>query len=131
MPKLLFDMRGDGVDDVIWRIDAAAESYPHADAYRAWPGPNSNTFIAHIVRSVPDLTVDLPPTAIGKDYLPDGGLVAKTPSSTGVQVSLFGVLGLMVGVEEGLEVNLFGLVFGVDPKDLALKLPVVGRLGAT
>jgi len=131
MPKLLFELRGDGVDDVIRRIDAASETYPHADTYRAWPGPNSNTFIAHIVRSVPELTVDLPPTAIGKNYLPNGSVFAKTPGGTGVQVSVFGLLGVMVGVEEGLEVNLFGLVFGIDPKDLALKLPVVGRLGAT
>ena len=32
-------------------------------------------------------------------------------------------------VEEGLEFNFLGLAFGVDPLDLALRLPVVGRVG--
>jgi hypothetical protein len=30
---------------------------------------------------------------------------------------------------EGLEVNLLGLTFGIDPLGLALKLPGVGRIG--
>ena len=30
-------------------------------------------------------------------------------------------------MEEGLELNLLGLVIGVDPKGLAIKLPGVGR----
>jgi hypothetical protein len=126
-PELLFDLRGPEVDEVIQRIDRAARSYPHANSYRAWPGPNSNTFTAHVVRDVPELTVDLPPTAIGKDYL-TGGLVAPTPSGSGYQISLFGLIGFLVGLKEGLEVNLLGLVFGVDPDDLALKLPMVGRV---
>ena len=77
---------------------------------------------------MPELALDLPPTAIGKDYIP-GGIAAKTPSGTGYQVSLFGLLGVMAGVEEGLEINILGLTFGVDPKDLSVKLPLAGRLG--
>ncbi len=127
-PEILFDLRGRGVDDVIERIDKAARSYPHADAYHAWPGPNSNTFTAHVSRAVPELTVDLPPTAIGKDYLTDGW-VAQTPSGSGFQISLFGLVGLMIAVNEGLEVNILGLVFGIDPDDLAVKLPMIGKLG--
>jgi len=126
-PEILFDLRGQGVDDVIRRIDLASRSYPHADAYHAWPGPNSNTFTAYVSRAVPELTVDLPPTAIGKDYL-TGGLLAETPSGSGFQVSLFGVVGLMIALKEGLEVNILGLVFGIDPDDLALKLPMIGKL---
>lgn len=126
-PELLFDLRGEGVDGVIQRIDLAARSYPHANAYHAWPGPNSNTFTAHVSRMVPELSVDLPPTAIGKDYLSDG-VFAPTPSGSGFQVSLFGLVGLMVARREGLEINVLGLVFGIDPDDLALKLPVVGKL---
>jgi hypothetical protein len=126
-PDILFDLRGDGVDDVIARIAAAARSYPYADAYHAWPGPNSNTFTAHVARAVPELAVDLPPTAIGKDYLTNG-LVAQAPSGSGFQVSLFGLVGLMVALNEGLEINLLGLVFGIDPDDLAVKLPMIGKL---
>ena len=128
-PKIIADVRGDGVDDVIARIDVAARAYPHAREYRVWPGPNSNTFTAHVARAVPELKVDLPPTAIGKDYLPNGRLVARSPSGTGVQVSLFGLLGVLVGVEEGVEINVLGLTFGLDAKNPALKLPAVGRVG--
>jgi hypothetical protein len=127
-PEILFDLRGPEVDAVIQRIDAAARSYPFADSYRVWPGPNSNTFTAHVVREVPELTVDLPPTAIGKDYLTDG-IMAWTPSGTGFQMSVFGLVGLIVGLREGLEINVLGLVFGIDPDDLAVKLPMVGRVG--
>jgi hypothetical protein len=46
-----------------------------------------------------------------------------------VQLSLLGLAGVLVGWEEGLEVNLLGLTFGVDLNRPALKLPGFGRLG--
>ena len=128
-PGILAELRGDTAARAIGRIEAAVRSYPYRTHYRTWPGPNSNTFIAHIGRNVPELRLDLPPTAIGKDYLPGGALVALAPSGTGVQVSLFGVLGVLVAAEEGLEVNLLGLSFGIDLARPALRLPGVGRLG--
>ena len=131
VPDLLADVRGVGVDDMIKRVDAAARSYPYMDEYVVWPGPNSNTFTAHVARAVPELKLDLPPTAIGKDYLPGGAVLAKTPSGTGYQVSLGGLLGLMVGREEGVELNVLGLTFGIDPLAPALKLPMAGRIGGT
>jgi hypothetical protein len=36
---------------------------------------------------------------------------------------------MMVALDEGLEVNVLGLVFGIDPNDLAVKLPMIGKLG--
>jgi hypothetical protein len=78
---------------------------------------------------VPELRLDLPATAIGKDFIPGGRPVALSPSGTGVQVSLFGLLGVLAGVEEGVELNLMTLTFGVDVKRPALKLPIVGRVG--
>ena len=36
---------------------------------------------------------------------------------------------MLVALEEGMEVNLLGLTLGIDPLDLALKLPGIGRLG--
>jgi hypothetical protein len=127
-PELLKDIRGPGVDALILRIEKAVEDYPYPDTYHVWPGPNSNTFTAFVLRRNPELRVDLPPTAIGKDYL---GLmpVARTPSGTGGQLSLFGLAGVAAGLEEGLEINLLGLTFGVDPNSLSLKLPLVGRVG--
>jgi Protein of unknown function (DUF3750) len=127
-PELLGDVRGPGVDALIGRIQVAVQQYPYTDRYHVWPGPNSNTFTAFVLRRVPELRVDLPPTAIGKDYL-GWKSVGKTPSGTGGQASLFGIVGVAAGIEEGLEVNLLGLNFGVDPKSLSLKLPIVGRLG--
>ena len=129
-PELYSDRRGGEAENLIPRIDAAARAYPHAREYSAWPGPNSNTFTAWITRAVPELGVDLPPTAIGKDYLSDG-LVGPAPSGSGVQFSLGGLFALTASGVEGLEVNLLGLTFGINPFDPALKLPLVGRLGAT
>ena len=128
-PQLLADLRGEAASEAIPKIEAAVANYPHEYEYVLWPGPNSNTFVAHVVRQVPELAVDFPPTAIGKDYLPDNGIVAKTPSGTGYQVSLAGLVGVMAAVDEGLEVNVLGLSLGVDPLGLAVKLPGLGRLG--
>jgi len=127
-PEILADIRGPGIDAIIGRIAVAARSYPFNDRYSVWPGPNSNTFTAHVARAVPELRLDLPPTAIGKDYLDGNTLVAQAPSGTGYQVSMFGLLGVLAGKEEGIEINILGLTFGIDPADLAVKLPGFGRI---
>jgi hypothetical protein len=128
-PHIVVDRRGPEVEALIGRIETAIETYPYPNQYRSWPGPNSNTFIAHIARSVPELGLELPPTAIGKDYLANGNLFASTPSGTGYQMSVLGLLGLSLGRDEGLELNLLGLTLGIDPLDVAIKLPAVGRIG--
>ncbi len=128
-PEVIADIRGVGVDDIIKRIDKVARAYPYNKKYHIWPGPNSNTFTAYVARAVPELRVDLPPTAIGKDYLANGSLFASAPSGTGYQISLFGLLGVLAGTEEGLEINLLGLTFGIDPSAPAIKLPMIGRIG--
>jgi hypothetical protein len=128
-PELLADKRGDGVDALIKRIGQAAREYPYAHEYVVWPGPNSNTFTAYVARAVPELEADLPSTAIGKDYLGER-LLAKAPSGSGFQVSLFGLLGVLVSGVEGFEVNVLGLGFGVDPFSPAIRLPLLGRRGA-
>ncbi len=126
-PELLSDLRGPGVDEVIARIDAAVRDYPYSGAYRVWPGPNSNTFTAWVLRQAPEVRVDFPPTAIGKDYLGVAPM-RKTPSGTGLQVNVLGVIGVLAGWEEGVEFNVLGLTFGVDPRGLSLKLPLIGRV---
>jgi hypothetical protein len=125
-PELLRDLRGAEADAVIARLDAAVASYPHAHEYTAWPGPNSNTFVAHLGREIPELRLTLPPTAIGKDYLPNNAIVAKSPSGTGYQVQLGGLLGVTAGGDDGFELNVLGLVAGFDLKAPALKLPGIG-----
>lgn len=128
-PELLLDRRGAEAARLIPQIRAAIASYPHADEYVIWPGPNSNSFIAHIGRSVPELGLQLPPTAIGKDYLSDGALIGPPPSGTGVQVSLYGLIGAALAPREGIELHLLGLTLGIDLLRPALKLPGIGRVG--
>lgn len=127
-PTLLAELRGDKAARAIARIEAVVPNYPEADRYRIWPGPNSNTFIAWVVRQVPELAVDFPPNAIGKDYLP-GAIVARTPTHTGYQLSLGGLFGVMLAWDEGFELDVLGLSVGVDWRSPALKLPGIGRLG--
>ncbi len=128
-PELYLDLRGEAAEKTIPKIEEAVRAYPYPKAYRIWPGPNSNTFISHILRSVPELGVELPPTAIGRDWIGEGDLFGLSESGTGVQFSLFGILGMTMGLAEGIELNLFGLAFGADLLRPALKLPLVGRVG--
>jgi len=129
-PVLLADLRGARAGRAARRIDAAARDYPYAGAYSVWPGPNSNTFTAHVARRVPELGLHLPSTALGKDYLGSAWL-APAPSGSGYQLSLYGLLGLLLAVEEGVELNLLGLTLGLDLSPLTLKLPGFGHLQLT
>lgn len=126
-PELLAEHHGAGVDAMIDDIEAAVADYPWGHQYRLWPGPNSNTFVAWVARKVPALHLDLPPTAIGKDYLGPTRFIDHAPSGTGWQLSLLGLAGVTVAREEGLELNLLGLGFGVDVNDRALRLPGFGK----
>ena len=129
-PKLLRDIRGtEKVEALIERLYEAANSYPYNSVYNIWPGPNSNTFTAYLARAVPEMRLDLPPTAIGKDYVPLNQLVSKSPSGTGVQISFKGYAGLLFGLEEGLELNVLGFTAGIDLFPPAVKLPAAGRIG--
>lgn len=125
-PVLLAEHRGAAAEPLIDRIEAAVAAYPYPDLYRVWPGPNSNTFTAFVARAVPQLRVDLPPNAIGKDFLGGWHVFGPMPSGTGWQLSLFGLLGIGAARDEGVELNLLGLSVGLDFDDLALRLPGVG-----
>jgi hypothetical protein len=107
---------------------SAAYSYGHAGDYRVWPGPNSNTFVATVLRAVPELEATLPPNAVGKDFRP-GLYAGPSDSHTGLEASLFGLLGVKVGWVEGVEFNLLGLVAGLDLRHPGFKLPGFGRIG--
>lgn len=130
-PQMVADIRGPAAAAAIPKIRAAIAGYPFPNLgdYRLWPGPNSNTFVAHVLRAAPELDVALPPEAIGKDFRADGALFGLTGSGTGVEASLWGLLGLKLGWVEGLEVNLLSLVAGLDIRRPAVKLPGFGRIG--
>jgi len=130
VPTIVADISGDKAQALIPKIEAAVKSYQynHAGDYRLWPGPNSNTFIAALLRAVPELGIALPPNAIGRDFrgIPYIGL---SDSRTGIEVNFCGVLGVKLGLVEGIEVNVLGLVAGLDLRSPALKLPGYGRVG--
>jgi hypothetical protein len=128
-PTLLLDLRGAEADAIIGKLETAIAEYPYANEYTIWPGPNSNTFIAWLGLEVPELGLDLPSTAIGKDWRPWSQTFGWSASGTGVQVSVYGLLGATIGLAEGLEVNVLGLSAELDLFDLALELPAIGRLG--
>lgn len=131
LPEPVAEIRGEAAERLIPRIRAAVRSYAYVTpgTYLAWPGPNSNSFVQHVLAEVPELAQALPPTAIGKDFREDGLFAGLTPSRTGVQASLYGLAGVTLGWVEGVEVNLLGLVAGFDLRSPALKLPGWGRIG--
>ena len=128
-PQLLQTLTGKEAEEAIPQIEQAVIDYPYADRYELWPGPNSNTFVTHIIRNVPALTVELPATAIGKDFIGYNDFVAPTASGTGKQFSLLGLLSLSIGLKEGIEIGFLGLSLGIDWYPPALKLPIIGRIG--
>lgn len=67
-PRVMADVRGPAARDLVNQVAAAAESYPYAYTYRAFPGPNSNTFISWIAQEAPELNLHLPLRAIGRSY---------------------------------------------------------------
>ncbi|WP_437890980.1 DUF3750 domain-containing protein [Phytobacter sp. V91] len=128
-PRLLVEHRGPEAQAMIPQIKAAIASYPWPNTYHAWPGPNSNTFIAHIGREVPALKLDMPANAVGKDYRSLQNPIGLPPSGRGVQLSLLGVAGVTLGAEEGVELKVLGLNVGFNIWPLRLRLPFIGGLG--
>ncbi len=127
-PTLIADVRGADADAIIAKLPDVANAYPYASSYSMWPGPNSNTFVAYLGREIPQLHLTMPVTAIGKDYLPIAQPFARTPSGTGYQLSLGGLLSVAAARDEGLELNVLGLVVGIDVLRPAIKLPGIGNL---
>ena len=129
-PRVLVDVRGAQAAALIPRVKAAIADYSYNNFgdYRIWPGPNSNTFTATVLRAVPELEVTLPPNAVGKDFRAHPYL-GWTDSGTGIEASLWGLLGIKLGWIEGIELNFLGLVAGLDLRRPGVKLPGFGRIG--
>jgi hypothetical protein len=129
-PTVLADLKGADAAALIPKIEDAVKTYQFANSgdYRIWPGPNSNTFVATVLRAVPELGVIMPPNAIGRDFRP-APYAGLSDSGTGIEASLWGLLGVKLGWVEGIEVNVLGLVAGLDLRHPAVKLPGFGRIG--
>ncbi|MBX9777913.1 MAG: DUF3750 domain-containing protein [Xanthobacteraceae bacterium] len=130
VPRVLLDLKGAPAEAMIPKVRSAIAEYRYRNYgdYRMWPGPNSNTFIAAVLRGAPELAMTLPPNAVGKDFR-DGFYAGLTDSRTGVELSMFGLLGFKAGWVEGIEFNFLGLVAGLDLRHPAVKLPGFGRIG--
>lgn len=129
-PEIVWQASGAAADALIPKIEAAIARYPYnvKGGYRLWPGPNSNTFVASIMRSVPEIDAVLPANAVGRDYLGDDRFFAFDPAGD-AHVTLFGLLGFAIGVKSGFEVHVLGLVAGFDIRHPGIKVPALGRLG--
>jgi len=129
-PVAIADVSGAEAEKLIPRIEAAVAAYrfSHAGDYRVWPGPNSNSFTAAILRALPELGVALPPNAVGRDFR-SGFYAGRTDSGTGFELNLAGFAAVKLGWVEGIEVDLLGLVAGLDLRHPAIKLPGFGRIG--
>ncbi len=129
-PDIVGAVHGEEAEKLIPEIRQAIEAYPYArpGGYRMWPGPNSNTFVAHVLRAVPEIGIVLPPQAVGRDYLADGKLFAIDADGRDFHATLHGLLGIAAGARSGFEVHVLWLVAGFDFADPAIKIPAFGRL---
>lgn len=130
-PVVLVTLRGEAAERAIPQVREAVRNYVYSGVgtYHAWPGPNSNTFVAHIAEAVPELVPALLPTALGKDFRTDGFYAGLAPSGQGIQLSYKGLFGFTLGWVEGIEINVLGAVAGLDWRRPAVKLPGWGRIG--
>ncbi len=126
---MITQIKGEKAEKAIVKIAKAADEYPYQRSYRLLPGPNSNTFISYLLRKTPEVGVELPSNAIGKDWINQAQVFGISETNTGFQVSLLGLLGFTMGLGDGIEVNVLSMSFGVDFWRPAIKLPFVGRLG--
>jgi hypothetical protein len=124
------DIKGSKAQALIPRVDAAIKDYQyrHNGDYRVWPGPNSNTFVASVLRAIPEAGATMPPNAVGRDFRP-WPYIGLTDSRTGVEANLWGLLGVKLGWVEGIEINVLGLVAGLDLRGPGVKVPGYGRVG--
>jgi hypothetical protein len=128
-PRIIYKLDGAKAASMIPAIQNSIAAYPYQrkGTYHVWPGPNSNTFVSWVVRHTDGLDTELPPVAVGKDWLGWAGY-APAPSKTGYSFSIAGVLGGTLAWREGVELHLLGSTIGIDPDDLAIKLPALGKL---
>lgn len=129
-PQIIHTAKGERAEKLILDIERAVFSYPYGERgdYRIWPGPNSNTFVAHVLDQIAETGWTLPANAIGRDWPADGSWVRIDPDGFNFQISASGFVGLSLGFRHGFEVNVLGLVAGVDFARPGVKLPGFGTL---
>ena len=128
LPVIVHSATGAEAERLIPEFERAVAGYPYAQrgGYRLWPGPNSNSFVAHLLREVTDFGAVLPPNAVGRDYAPGFASVSFAEDRSDMHVTLGGLLGFAAGAQSGLELHLGGLVAGIDIANPGLKVPGFG-----
>jgi len=120
-------VRGHDAETIIPCLERETKRYNKENEYGFWPGPNCNTYVATMARAC-GISVELPSTANGRDYrgLVGGGV---TSGGTGVQFET-PLVGLKLGLKEGIEIHLFGAAVGIDFWPPAIIVPIgPGRIG--
>jgi hypothetical protein len=130
-PQIVASVTGSKAELLIPKVEGAIAAYPYAEpgGYTIWPGPNSNTFVAFVLRTVPELGAVLPPHAVGRDYLPDGEFVHLDDDWRDLHVTVRGLIGFSIGQRSGIEFQFLGLVAGLDLARPGIKVPAIGRIG--
>lgn len=113
------EWQGEEAERLLAVLEGSPE-YPHRARYHYWPGPNSNTYAAWVLRQAA-VSHDFDPRAVGKDYL---GLLGGRGQLTmpGFQWES-PLLGLKIARCCGVEVHLLGLTVGYRRAGRLLKTP--------
>jgi hypothetical protein len=129
-PTVVRKISGEEAERLIPKVEAAIAAYPFARPgdYRIWPGPNSNSFVAYVLATVPELGAKMPPNAIGRDFAPGFASLTWSPVTHDLHATLGGYLGFAAGASAGLELHFLGLVAGVDFSEPVLKIPAFGAV---
>lgn len=130
-PEIIAKVTGPAATGLVSKAEAAIGSYPFSDRgdYAIWPGPNSNSFVAYVLRAIPEMGARMPPNAVGRDFAPGLAAVDIADDWSDVHATLGGLFGFAAGLRSGFEVHVLGLVAGIDVARPALKIPAYGRIG--
>ena len=129
-PWVALEVTGKAAERLIPQVEAAIAAYPHSQSggYTIWPGPNSNSFVAHVLDAVPALGARAPANATGRDFATGHVSLRVAPDWRDVHVTLGGLAGFAAGARSGIEIHFLGLTAGLDLARPALKVPAFGRV---
>ena len=119
-PVIDYTATGREAEALIPRIETAVREYRWRNRgdYAIWPGPNSNTFVATIVRQVDGFDARVPPTALGRDYPADGRWFVPPRGGRGLAADAGRLCRRRAGRHRGVRGELPGRGGGLRPGDL-------------
>lgn len=129
-PVIYQRINGERAKHLIPKVENAIKTYRWRKRgdYKLWPGPNSNTFIASVINDVPELSWEMPATAVGRDFPLSGSWFSHLPDG-GWRLSLGGYAGMAFKPSSSLDLNFLGLVAGINWQSGQLKIPAFGTIG--